>query len=202
MTGKKIIFFSRQLTSFSKIVERSFVGSNEPVNLCKIQGSSFDGFFWANFSKFFRTQTLGGRPVTRRWPRAGPRRQRRVWCTDPTLGGRPLAGLRRAPGLEASEGCVAPTQRWGEGRSRGCAARRALRPAKTVVHRPNAEGKAARGDAPRAGPRRQRRVWCTDPTLGGRPLAGLRRAPGLEASEECAAPTHPLREGRSRGHPA
>ena len=126
MTGKKIIFFSRELRSFSKIVERSFVGSNEPVNLCKFQGSSFDVFFGGGI---FQSSS-------------GPKR----WEE-----GR-FRGAGRAPGLEASEECGAPTQRWGEGHSRGCAARRALRQAKSMLHRPNAGGKAARGAAPRAGP--------------------------------------------------
>ena len=97
--GKKIIFFSREPTAFSKILERSFVRPNEPVNVCKFQSSTFSGFLGvANFSKY-ADPALGGRLLARLWPRAEAPQQRRLSYTRPVaerkLGRAALPARRR-----------------------------------------------------------------------------------------------------------
>ena len=90
---KKIKFFSRKPTAFWKILERSLVGPNEPVNVCKFQSSTLNCFFfWRNF-QFFRTQSMGGRTLAGLRSRSGPSRQRRVSYADQALGGRLIARL-------------------------------------------------------------------------------------------------------------
>ena len=57
--GKKIIFFSREPTAFSRILERSFVRPNEPVNVCKFQSPTFNGGFFVEFFKVLQDPNAG-----------------------------------------------------------------------------------------------------------------------------------------------
>ena len=138
--------FSPKITAFSKILERSFFGPHEPVNMCNFQSSSFNGFLGAKFTIISLHPNAGNK--------AAPGAAAPLWAHTPAKSvlRRPAAWRKAARGaaaaaLRAQSPGKSVVRRPAAGRKAARGAPAPLppqRPAESVVHRPGAGWKAAR----------------------------------------------------------